>query len=56
MGKLKSSDVNQDSEWQAGTVCGVLSEDSHRDPQFLGGEDKPRVIVLLYSCDNNRKQ
>ena len=36
-------------------MCSVLSEDSLRDTEFIGCEVKPRVIVPLYSCDNDRK-
>src|SRR6266702_632997 len=33
-------------------MCGVVSEDSLWDAQFIGGENKPRVVVPLHSCNN----
>ena len=33
-------------------MCGVVSEDRFWNAQFVGGENKPRVIAMLYSCDN----
>ena len=55
MGKLLASDINQDGKRQIVPMSSVLSEDSLRDAQFIRGELKPRVVLLLYSCDNNRK-
>src|SRR6266702_1319853 len=33
-------------------MCGVVSEDSFWDAQFIGGENKPGVIVSLRLCNN----
>ena len=49
MGKLLASDVNRYGERQIVPMCSVVSEDTLRDAQFIGGECKLRVVVPLYS-------
>src|SRR6266702_1908792 len=36
-------------------MCGVVSEVSFGDAQFIGGGKKPRVIVPLRSCNETGK-
>ena len=36
-------------------MSGVLSEDGLRDTEFFGGKVKPRIVMPLYPCDNDRK-
>ena len=50
MGKLLASDVIQYGERQIVPMCSVVSEDTLRDAQFIGGECKPRVVMPLYSA------